>query len=384
MSSNGHVKKSTIAVLLPPDKPTALDAVIVRLKKLQDYHFQTLSTLSQLTVNNDSHASSYEDAIITICTPSALQLLAGFKNGGDYTSRPLIILLSDGVVDPEFFDVADMVLPLQSIHLEQQLHALLRMRADNIAHQRERAQTSSKLQQLQAELRTQKRSSAELALLKDAIVQNVSHELKTPLLQVKSAVALLAEDVGKDHKLIGYAADATARLEALVKNITQLATGLDIHLTPVIISESVDQALRNLRRNWEHRENTGRIKLKLSENLPAVLADRQGLGTVLQLLIDNALKFSEDDVEVIIEQREQQVYFAVRDHGIGIPKDQLETIFELFYQVDGSTTRRYNGTGVGLAIVKLILDKHLVTIQVESAEGQGSTFSFLLSAAKLK
>lgn len=383
MSSNGHIKKSTVAVLLPPDKPTVLDAVITRLKKLQDYHFQTLNTLSQLTVNKDTHVSSCEDAIITICTPSALQLLAGFKNGGDYT-RPLIILLSDGDVDPEFFDVADMILPLQSANLEQQLHALLRMRADNIAHQRERAQTLSKLQQLQAELRTQKRSSAELALLKDAIVQNVSHELKTPLLQVKSAVALLAEDVGKDHKLIGYAADATARLEALVKNITQLATGLDIHLTPVIINESVDQALRNLRRNWEHRDHVGRIKLKLSENLTAVLADRQGLGTVLQLLIDNALKFSEDDVEVIIEQREQQVYFAVRDHGIGIPKDQLETIFELFYQVDGSTTRRYNGTGVGLAIVKLILDKHHVTIQVESAEGQGSTFSFLLSAAKLK
>jgi signal transduction histidine kinase len=103
----------------------------------------------------------------------------------------------------------------------------------------------------------------------------------------------------------------------------------------------------------------------------------------LQLLIDTALKFSEGEVEVRLWHENDQVHIAVSDQGIGIAHDKLEAIFETFYQIDNSSTRRYGGVGVGLAIVRLILERHHVEIGVESTEGKGSTFSFALPVAVL-
>jgi signal transduction histidine kinase len=119
------------------------------------------------------------------------------------------------------------------------------------------------------------------------------------------------------------------------------------------------------------------------DNVPLVLGDRGGLAQVLQQLIDNALKFSPDGgpVEVIGERCDGTVRVAVRDTGIGIPQDQIGRIFQAFYQIDSSTTRSFGGTGVGLAIAKLILDKMGTTIKVESKPGVGSTFSFMLPIA---
>jgi signal transduction histidine kinase len=125
-----------------------------------------------------------------------------------------------------------------------------------------------------------------------------------------------------------------------------------------------------------------RITMKLEANLPAVQADKQGISTVLQLLMDNALKFSKDIVEVTAVHVDDQVRVAVVDHGIGIAKDQLGLIFDSFYQVEHSSTRRYGGTGVGLAIAKLILDHHGSQIMVDTEVGKGSTFSFLLPIAR--
>jgi signal transduction histidine kinase len=114
-----------------------------------------------------------------------------------------------------------------------------------------------------------------------------------------------------------------------------------------------------------------------------MMADKQGLGTVLQLLLDNGLKFSEENVEVTAEQVGDKVRIAIRDYGIGIAQDQREKIFDTFYQVDSSATRRYGGTGVGLAIVRLILERHQIQVKVDSVVGQGSTFWFLMPVADL-
>jgi signal transduction histidine kinase len=219
-----------------------------------------------------------------------------------------------------------------------------------------------------------------MVLLKNAIVRNVSHELRTPLLQVKSAVALLAEDV-QNNSLADYATNATARLEAIVTNITQLAGSQDIDPNPVIVRECVGYACRNLRRAWEHKGAAERIVTKIADDLPPAFADRQSLSTVMQLLIDNALKFSDDPVEVEAQQVGSRIRITVRDYGIGIAPDKLEAIFDSFYQVDNSSTRRYGGTGVGLAIVRLILDRHGVKIRVNSRPGHGSAFSFELPVA---
>jgi signal transduction histidine kinase len=114
-----------------------------------------------------------------------------------------------------------------------------------------------------------------------------------------------------------------------------------------------------------------------------VQADKQGLAIVLQLLLDNALKFSQPAVEVHAYQKQKRVFITIKDQGIGIAADQLEKIFETFYQIDNSTTRRYSGMGIGLAIVRFILERHQTKITVESEQGKGSVFTFSLPVAEL-
>jgi signal transduction histidine kinase len=101
-------------------------------------------------------------------------------------------------------------------------------------------------------------------------------------------------------------------------------------------------------------------------------------------LIDNAIKFSPNGgkVKVNAERCDDKVCIAITDQGIGIPKDQVGHIFQAFYQVDSSSTRPFGGAGVGLSIVKLILDKLGSSIEVTSKPGAGSTFSFTLPIAE--
>jgi signal transduction histidine kinase len=237
---------------------------------------------------------------------------------------------------------------------------------------------NQRIKELEAQLRNEKQHSNQIELLKEAIVRNVSHELKTPLLHVKSAVSLMAEDMGKDNKLIRYAENATARLETLVTNITMFGSSLDLNLGPVIVRDAVEYAHRNLQRIWESKEHAKRIRLYIDNDLPPVLADRQGLSTILQLLLDNALKFSEGEIEVHAHRIDDKIEISVKDYGIGIDPDNLTNIFDSFYQIDPSSTRRYGGTGVGLALVKLLTEKHMSKISVQSEVNKGSTFSFRL------
>lgn len=285
---------------------------------------------------------------------------------------PLLVFLADEdsvlAVDADWTGLADATLPPAALYLEQQLPALLHLHMENRS-------LRQRVARLETNLREQKRRVDEMAVLKNAIVRNVSHELRTPLLQVKSAVSLIGEDV-EDEKLLMYARNATARLETHVKNITMLGSSLDIRPSPIILRDAVEYARRNLRRVWEHRNEIDRIQAELAPNLPPVLADKQGLSTVLQLLLDNALKFSKKEVKVVAYREGDTVQIAVRDYGIGIAADQLQAIFETFYQVDSSSTRRYGGAGVGLAIVNIILDNHDTQIFVESTPDEGSTFSF--------
>jgi signal transduction histidine kinase len=142
--------------------------------------------------------------------------------------------------------------------------------------------------------------------------------------------------------------------------------------------------MRSLRRSWQHKNKLDRIHLEIDHALPPVMADKQGLGIVLNQLLDNALKFSQDQIEVTARKSGKYVNISIRDYGIGIPKDKCDKIFDSFYQIDSATTRRFGGTGVGLAIVRLILDRHQANIYVESEEGRGSTFTFELPIAKVK
>lgn len=247
-----------------------------------------------------------------------------------------------------------------------------------------RWQAEQRITELEDQLLLEKQRSTHIEILKEAIVRNVSHELKTPLLHVKSAVSLMGEDMGKENKLIRYAENATARLEALVTNITMFGSSLDLNLGPVIVRDAVEYTHRNLHRNWESKNQAKRIQLYIDDELPPVTADRQGLSTILQLLLDNALKFSSGEIEVHAHLVNNEIEISVKDYGIGIAPKDFQTIFDSFYQIDHSSTRRYGGTGVGLALVKLLIENHRSEIKVQSEPNKGSTFSFNLKVINFK
>ncbi len=235
----------------------------------------------------------------------------------------------------------------------------------------------------QEQARLQK-ANYEIELLKNAIVRNVNHELRTPLLQVKSAVALIAEEK-EGSVLADYAMSATARLEAVVKGISQLTASLDdMKMAPLLLRECIGSALRERKRSWDQQGQNDRVRVDIEDNLPPALGDRQGIAIVMVQLIDNALKFSHDMVDVTAQRQGNLICIAVQDYGIGIPPDKLEEIFKEFVQGDSSEARPYGGIGVGLAIVRLILERHNTAIEVDSTVGKGSTFSFLLPVVDLK
>jgi signal transduction histidine kinase len=122
------------------------------------------------------------------------------------------------------------------------------------------------------------------------------------------------------------------------------------------------------------------LKSDPGENNLAVNVDPDRLSWVIYQLVDNGIKFTPAGgvVSITASNENATTKISISDTGIGIPEGGLEEIFEPFHQLDGSATRRYGGTGLGLSLVNLILEAHGATLHVASAEGQGSTFWFNL------
>ncbi|MBX3063694.1 MAG: hybrid sensor histidine kinase/response regulator [Anaerolineae bacterium] len=280
-----------------------------------------------------------------------------------------------------------LVQPINEAELIARLALALRSRYTRRRLVRDNLGLERQLEAQNKELERALNKAKEFSVLKDSIVSTVSHELRTPLLQVKSAVSMLGEDFPPSTegpgRLVNYAAQATARMESVVGNITQLAAAMNLKNEAFGVADAISQAIRQLKRGWESGKKVDRVRLFMPLELPTVMGDRSGIAQVLQQLIDNGLKFDPDGgyVDVHVQLRREGIRVTVRDYGIGIPADQLENIFQAFYQVDSGTTKKFGGVGVGLTIVRLILDGLGLTIEVRSAPGEGSEFSFVLPLA---
>jgi signal transduction histidine kinase len=369
--ANGHVSEAQI--LLASGHLIGNQALEILMTKMGYAYSIATNHNDAITVIKSNPIA----AVIAICSAETIRLMETLCHDDAYL---LLLIVPDEVaalVNEQVIELADAVLPLNTPYLETQLLTLLKLHFKNHGLQ-------FTIKTMGHEIDEQKRLTNEIELLKNAIVRNVSHELRTPLLHMKSAVSLLKDET-ENKTLIEYAENAMARLEILVRNITMLGHSLDIKLGPIILRDAVDYARRNLGRVWQRKADAERIMLELEASLPPINADKQGLSTVLQLLIDNALKFGEDKPISVIARKETDgtVYIAVKDEGIGIAADKRKHIFDSFYQIDNSSTRRYGGAGVGLALVKIILDLHHSEIHVESEEGKGSTFWFTLPYIEL-
>jgi signal transduction histidine kinase len=378
LHQNGHVP--AVLTLITTDCPKWLPEVSTQLGKA---NYQATIANSTDDAWHIIRAQQPDALLVAGNQAENLSMFQAIRDELPPEEQPLLVLLTDQLNHNILPLTADIIAPPNPIdYLERQLRTLIELRAKN-------AKLKADNDRLQREVEIEKQSSGGINLLRNSIVRNVAHELRTPLLQVKAAVGLLAEDMGDSTTLIGLAQRATTRLEGVVQSITMLnelvnETYENRAFEAVQLKEVVDSAIRNLRRSWEHKDHVDRIKVQIPTRLSPVWGEKHRLVIVMQLLIDNALKFSEDEVEVSAKRVDKDVIISVRDSGIGIPNDKIQHIFDTFYQVDNSSTRPYGGMGIGLAIVRFILERHSTVIEVNTQVGKGSTFSFKLPTANLK
>jgi two-component system, OmpR family, sensor histidine kinase SenX3 len=214
-------------------------------------------------------------------------------------------------------------------------------------------------------------------------VANVSHELKTPIgaLEVLAETLVAEDDPAITRPLADRIVKEAERLARIVDDLLDLSlieTQEAPRRTPIPLELLVDDAVDQLR----PAAAAAGINLQVHPGVTGALVacDHRQVVSALANLIDNAVKYSDpaSPVTVSTALKDDLVEVAVRDAGIGIPSRDLERIFERFYRVDQARSRATGGTGLGLAIVRHVARAHGGDVTVESVEGQGSTFRFVL------
>jgi signal transduction histidine kinase len=220
----------------------------------------------------------------------------------------------------------------------------------------------------------------ELARLKAAFVSTVSHELRTPLTTIKGATSTLLKnedrfDPVQTRTLLEMVERQSAHLGKLIQDLIDVATldqgEIDFLFEWCDITDVVRVEIDRVRASMPQD-----IKLNVSEAVDTVRCDRALIGRVFRNLLDNASKFSSarDAIQISITSDGGNVFIDVEDSGIGIELQEQENIFDRFYQVDSSLTRRAQGAGIGLNIARELVRLHRGDIKVTSALGDGSRF----------
>jgi signal transduction histidine kinase len=311
-----------------------------------------------------------------VITEDDLQVALNHQKISTDNGRPLLLgkaLLELGMVDA---DVLDQVITEQILQLQSALRE---------ANRQLEIRVSERTQELQKVLN----KLTELNQLKSSFIASVSHELKTPLTHIKGYLDLLAEKelgplTGEQAEALQVMRRSEIRLEQIIDNLIRFSLAsrgeLSINWTVFEAAEVVKSSV--VRFQEYAMEKQIKLLSEVSPKMPAVKGDAEKIAWILHQLLDNAIKFSKPNSEVLLKASEQGglVTFSIVDSGIGIPASRLAEIFEPFHQLDGSDTRRYGGTGLGLALAQRILEAHGTTLRVRSEFGRGSCFEFHLPA----
>jgi signal transduction histidine kinase len=307
-----------------------------------------------------------------------LQKALGYQQ--EQISKGNLILLGHALMDLNLIDRAD----LDQAVTEQIIQLRSALQAANRTLER-------RVEERTVELQKALERVSELSQLKANFISNISHELRTPLTHIKGYIELLVSEslggiIEEQRHALQVAQQSTGKLETLIEDLIMVSLASRGELP--IKQESVD--IRRLS-NLAIKSSAGKaqdrgvhLHATIDDDIPLVQADGQKIVWVLSQLIDNGIKFTASGGSVVISikrEGENLVVIAVIDTGIGIPPNRLTDIFEPFHQLDGSTTRPYGGTGLGLSLVRQIVEAHGSMIEVQSTEGRGSTFKFPLLVA---
>ena len=219
-------------------------------------------------------------------------------------------------------------------------------------------------------------------------ISNVSHDFRSPLTSIKGYVEAIKDGTIPpewQEKYLDIILFETERLTKLTSNLLELNSfddnGIILHKTEFDINQMIKQIGLSFEGTFKKKKLV--LNLVFSEKEQFVKADMDKIQQVLYNLIDNAVKFSnqESSIRVTTEEKGSKVMIAVKDNGIGIPKESQSRIWERFYKTDTSRGKDKKGTGLGLSIVKEIITAHEENISVVSTEGVGTEFIFSLPRA---
>ncbi|MFL5274516.1 MAG: ATP-binding protein [Anaeromyxobacteraceae bacterium] len=228
----------------------------------------------------------------------------------------------------------------------------------------------------------------ELDRLKSNFLATMSHELRTPLTSVIGYSEMMLEGLGgsltpEQREYVGIIMEKGENLLQLITSILDI-TKIEAGRVRLVLSEvELGQLMRDaLSTVLPHARKRGvTLSCEPPANLPKVHCDREKMRQCLINLVSNAVKFTAAGGRVTVGAEVvsgDRVALFVTDTGIGIPREHLDKVWDVFYQVDGSSTREYGGAGLGLAIVKSFVEAHGGEVQVRSQAGEGSTFTILL------
>ena len=243
-------------------------------------------------------------------------------------------------------------------------------------------------------LKSYKLRLEEINILKDQenyrreFLGNVSHELKTPLFTIQGYILTLIEGALKDKKVRGKylrrSAKGVDRLISIVKDldlITQFESGIKtVDKTNFNIYELIENVYDLM--EFESEKNNTKLLINNKNITPVIVnADKERILQVLTNLIVNSIKYGKENgyTEVKVEEYDKdRIIVRVKDNGEGIEDEHLPRLFERFYRIDKNRSRKKGGSGLGLSIVKHIIEAHQEQIFVKSKIGQGTEFSFTL------
>ena len=341
-----------------------------------------------------------------------MRVRLGFGPSGEAAAERRVIEVPDVMADPSLEDWAEVAhelgfraivaLPLQTgdgvlgavtFYFEQagaitaETRSLLRMVADQMAATAQKARliedlrrANAALLETNAELERQYGALLDARRVKDEFLANISHELRTPLTAVMGYLALMDEGLAgpvtpEQRKTIAQVKTSSEHLLELIGDLLELTTlkrgGLEVVPTAFDVRDPLHDAVATTR----GRADNVALRVSEPETGTIMVSDRRKIAKMLVAVLSNAYKFTQSgEIRISAEVRNDRAVYRVQDPGIGIPDDMQQLVFDEFRQVDGSSTRRFGGSGLGLSLARRLARLLGGEIYLDSAVGEGSTF----------
>jgi signal transduction histidine kinase len=341
-----------------------------------------------------------------------MRVRLGFGPSGEAAAERRLIEVPDVMADPSLEDWAEVAhelgfraivaLPLQTgdgvlgaiaFYFERagaitaETRSLLRMVADQMAATAQKARliedlrrANAALVESNAELERQYTALLDARRVKDEFLANISHELRTPLTAVMGYLALMEEGLAgpvtpEQRKTLAQVKTASQHLLDLIADLLELTTlkrgGIEATTSAFDVRDPLHDAISATR----GRPESVALRVSEPETTTLMVSDRRKIVKLLGALLSNAYKFTpQGEIRLSVAVRNDHVVYRVEDTGIGIADEMQQLVFEEFRQADGSSTRRYGGSGLGLALARRLARLLGGEIYLDSAPGAGSTF----------